>query len=128
VTEVRNYIPGEWLPERLRTTFESCAGTDPRWIFVILRNEKPVGILVLAPAHAYLIMLRVIMDYESGAEVNDLRTLLKKSAIVCRERGFMGYATWLDPTSVEERQLMGIFLRTGGKQLMNPQVLCCGRL
>ena len=123
---VRCLIPGETLPVELQTGFEKAPGSDHNWIFIAERDEKPVGILVTAPAHLFVIFVRLVMADE--AEAMDLRNLLVGVARICRERNFEGYVTWLDPTRPEENSLIGIIRAHGGQQLTNAQVVCAGRM
>ena len=124
--EVRNYCRGEELPERLRTGMETAPGCDPQWIFIAERDSKPVGILVAAPAHIFVIFVRLIMAEDS--QPFDLLAFLRRTAEIWKERGYLGYVSWFDPTTELERTFMKIIRMAGGIQLLIPQVVCAGRV
>ena len=125
--KVRNYVDGEWLPEVLATGFETAPSADPRWIFIGERDGEPIGIIITAPAHAFVIFLRLIMN-TSNAEPMDCWKLLQGTAEICKQRGYPGYTTWLDPTVETERSLLKLLTAVGGTQFTNPQVACAGRM
>jgi len=121
---VRNLIPGETLPQELRTGYE--ATTTPEWIFIVEREGKPVGILITAPAHIVIILLRIVMAPE--AQWSDARALILVAFRESKKRGYKGYTTWLDPTKEPENAFIRIIRAIGGFQLLDPQVACCGGL
>lgn len=123
---VRTLRKGESLPEDLKTGIDSFPTSDPNWIFVVERDSMPVGVLVVAPAHAFVIFLRLVMS--PLANPIDIRTLLVDSAAICKERGFTGYVTWLDPNREAEQGLLGILVASGGMSLSSTQVLCAGKI
>lgn len=121
---VRNLIPRERLPKELRTGYEATA--MPEWIWIAERNGYPVGILVAAPAHGVVILMRLATTPD--AEGTDVRTLLVAAFREMKMRGYRGYTTWLDPTKEPENAFIRIIRAIGGFQLLNPQVACCGGL
>ena len=125
--KVRNYIKGEFLPGLLQTGFETAPCVDPKWIFIAERDGEPVGILVAAPAHHFVIFLRIIVNPHRSQPM-DFWKLLQGTADICRERGYAGYSTWLDPTVETERSLLKLLTAVGGTQFTNPQVACAGRI
>lgn len=120
--KIRNLIPGEALPKQLQTGYERTQ--MPEWIWVVEREEKPVGILIAAPAHLMVILLRIISTPE--AQGTDIRALLIHAFRESRRRGYKGYTTWLDPTKAPENAFIGIIRAIGGFQMLNPQVACFG--
>jgi len=120
--KIRNLVMGEDLPERLRSGYESTS--MPEWIWVAERDGKVTAILVTAPAHILVILMRVCSI--AGANPMDVRALLVNAMAEIRERGYKGYVTWVDPTVETENALMGIIKASGGGQLVNPQVACYG--
>lgn len=123
--KIRNLVKGEELPEILRTGFEAAPSTDEKWIFVAERDGKPVGILVAAPAHLTVILLRLIMTKE--AHSLDVRTLLMQAFKTFEQRGYLGYITWLDPSTPVEGALLTVLEAAGGIRMPVTQVLCVGR-
>ena len=123
---VRNYRKGEKLPERLVTGFESAEKTDCEWIFLAERDEVPVALLVMAPAHGVVILLRLLATEQ--AQQNDVRSLLLGALATARARGYLGYLTWLNPTNQVESALLAIIRLGGGTQITQPQVACGGKL
>jgi hypothetical protein len=126
MTTVRNYRRGEELPECLRTGFETAPGVDPTWIFVAERDGHPTALMVCAPAHAMVIMLRLVSIQD--VRWTDIRALMLYARRQIRMRNFAGYCTWIDPTLETERSLMSLIKAAGGTQLMNPQVACAGKV
>lgn len=122
---IRNYIKGETLPEELRTGFESAANVDPEWIWICEHDGLPTAILVTAPCHCAVMLLRMVSTKESNPM--DVRSLLLHAIVSLKSRGFGAYFTWIDPTQDIERSLMNIIRHAGGHQFTNPQVLCAGR-
>lgn len=123
---VRNLKPDDVLPDLLKTGFELAKTCAHEWIWVVERDGKIVCLLVTAPAHVMVILLRLLSTPE--AEGTDVRALLLHTFREIKERGYKGYSTWLDPTKEPENAFIGIIRAIGGVQLMNPQVACCGAL
>jgi len=121
--KIRNLVVGEALPERLCTGYET-GQCDPRWIWVAERDGKPVAILVTAPAHVVVILMRLVAT--ENAEPLDVRALLVNAMAAIKERGYAGYVTWVDPTKESEKTLMEIIKTSGGGQWDRPQVACYG--
>lgn len=122
---VRNLIPGETLPEELRTGYE-LGKCDPNWIWVVERNGEAVALLVAAPAHVIAILIRVVNTKKCRG--TDIRALILGAFRDIKERGYNGYTVWLDPTKEPENRFIAIIRAIGGFQLLNPQVVCCGGL
>lgn len=122
---IRNMKVGEILPVGLQTGFEK-GKCDPEWMFIAERDGVAVALLVTAPAHIAVILLRLISTPE--ADVSDVRSLLVYVVKTIKERGYMGYMTWVDPTQETERTLIGIIKAAGGVQLTTPHVVCAGKV
>lgn len=122
--KIRNLIPGEPLAGRLKTGYEETP--MPEWIWVAERDGKAVAILITAPAHIMVILLRILSTPE--AEGTDVRALLLHAFAEFKSRGYRGYVTWIDPTASPENAFIGIIEAIGGVKLPNPQVVCCGGL
>ena len=123
--KVRNLILGEPLPDALKTGFESCQ-CDPRWIWVVEHDGKLTGLLAVAPAHVFVILLRIVMTEDAGT--TDARALLAESVAEIKRRGYRAYLTWVNPENRAEAQLMSIVERSGGMAMSEKQVLCWGKV
>jgi len=121
--KIRNYVKGEVLPRELATGFET--GSMPEWIWLAERDGKPVAILVVAPAHIVVILMRLLAT--PGAQGFDVKILLATAMKEIKERGFQAYVTWLNPERAAEAALRSIIQSAGGYVLEEPQILCGGR-
>jgi hypothetical protein len=120
--KIRNLILGEELPERLRTGYEKT--TMPEWFFVAERDGKVVAILITAPAHVFVILIRLLAV--EGGHPMDVRSLLVDTMRTIKQRGYIGYVAWLDPKNPAEKCLMDIIEQSGGGQWERNQVACYG--
>lgn len=120
---VRNLILGEELPLELVTGYEK-GQCDPDWIWVADYNGKPVGILVTAPAHIAVILLRLVMA--EGAPPTAAGALLAQAFSEMKARGYSGYIIWLGETQSVEKQLLRMVEATGGGVLESSMSLCYG--
>lgn len=121
---IRNLQKGETVPDELKTGFE--VGDMPEWIWLVERDGEIVAMLITAPAHVVVILLRLMST--SKAHPLDIKFLLAKAGAEIKERGFKAYVTWLNPQRKAEESLLGIIRGSGGVQLDEPQVICAGRL
>jgi hypothetical protein len=121
---VRNLILGEELPSELVTGYEQ-GQCDPKWIWVAEYNEKVVGILVTAPAHIAVILLRLVMA--EGAPSHAAGELLSHSFMEMALRGYNGFIVWLDEKGKTESQLLRLVEAIGGGVLEKSMSLCYGR-
>lgn len=121
--KVRNLILGEELPPELVTGYEK-GQCDPDWIWVIDYNGKPVGILVTAPAHVAVILLRLVMA--EGAPPTAAGILLAEAFKEMRARSYSGYILWLGETNSVETQILHLVEATGGGVLEKSMSLCYG--
>ena len=120
---VRNMYQGEKLPEDLRTGYEG-GRCDPNWIFLVERDSQPVAILVSAPVHIVVMLVRLVTSKQ--AHVNDVRALLLHFVRTVKDRGYNGYFTYLGDDSELERTLAKIIKAADGTQIEKPQYLCVG--
>jgi hypothetical protein len=123
--KIRNLVLGEELPEKLKTGFEVGA-CDPKWIWIAEHAGKPCGILVTAPCHVLVIFVRLIATEDAPPAT--VLILLGEAAKEMAMRGYMGYATWLNPMLPEESALLAIIKNFGGVQMQDVQVACAGKL
>lgn len=123
--KIRHYIPGEILPDKLKTGYESGQNCDPQWIWIAENDGKPVAILVTAPAHVVAILMRIICT--DDAPKTAVHAILAHSFVEMMERGYKGYVTWVNPSGTDaERALLGIVRAAGGVQFTELQVCCSG--
>lgn len=120
---VRNLILGEELPPELVTGYER-GECDPSWIWVVDYNGKPCGILVTAPAHIAVILMRLVMA--EGAPPMAAGALLSQAFAEMRNRGYFGYILWLGETQSVEKQILHLVEATGGGILERSMSLCYG--
>jgi len=122
---VRHLILNEALPDGLRTGYEKGA-CDPSWIWLAESNGAAVGILVTAPAHVLVILMRmVILD---GAPTITAYKLLAQGFREMKERGYKGYVMWVNPTQEREQRILRLVAAAGGGQSDVPQILCYGKI
>lgn len=119
---IRNYIPGEPLPAALATGYEG-GQCDPRWIWIAALDDAPVAVLVAAPAHVTVILMRLIVLPAASAAI---APLLRHALDECNARGYLTYVTWVDPSRPVEASLLRIVRASGGMQIARPQVACVG--
>jgi hypothetical protein len=122
--KIRNFILGEELPDSLKTGFESGKATDASWIWVVERDGKIVASLIAAPAHIVVILLRLLATPD--AHPLDVRALLLTVMAAIKERGYVGYLVWADPTRESEKTLIDIIEAAGGGKYPKMQVACYG--
>jgi hypothetical protein len=121
---VRNLILGEELPKEITTGYEQCQ-CDPKWIWICEYNGKPIGILVTAPAHIAVILLRFVMVEESPAV--GAGKLLTDAFKEMAARGYRGYIVWFGEGTQVEGQLLKLVESSGGGVLEKSMSLCYGR-
>lgn len=122
MTTIRNLVKGEPLPKELQTGYEN-GNCDPDWIWVAEHDGKLVAILVTAPMHIVVMMIRLVATEEAGLAV---RSLLLHFIKTIKERGFNGYYTMVDPGTDAGAALQRIVEGTGGMTIPSPQYVCVG--
>ena len=120
---VRNMHRGEVLPESIRTGYEQ-GQCDPKWIWVVECNEKAVGVLVTAPAHIAVILMRLVIAEEAPAHAAG--RLLTGAFKEIAARGYRGYMVWFGDNIAVENQLLKLVEATGGGVLERNMSLCYG--
>jgi hypothetical protein len=124
--QVRLFRENEQWPHGLVTGFESM----PRqfiqhdWVFVVEDDAHIQGILMTAPAHGLVILMRCQMLKD--APVTTLRRLLGWSLRELSRRGYHLWATVLDPTTDAEREIYRLARMWGGEQWPTPAVVVVG--
>lgn len=122
--KIRNYLKGEILPERLRTGYETAPACDPQWIWIAVREAEPVAILVTAPAHCVVMIMRLVST--ERAHPTDIRSLLVCFVRKVKERGYPGYMTILNPEHETEEALGRIIEQAGGVRIPEAHYVCVG--
>lgn len=125
VVMVRTLKPGEPFPQHLDTGFEQMPVMND-FIWVAEKNGKIVGILMAAPCHGivFLVRLRTTKD----APAMTVALLFRRCVRDWKARGFKGYFTYVDPSRELERRFIPICRKLGGLQLVSPQVGLVGNL
>jgi hypothetical protein len=123
---IRLLRENEPWPARLVTGFEQM----PRqfiqhdWIFVAEDSEGIQGILMTAPAHGLVILMRCqVLD---TAPVTTLRRLLGVTLKELSKRGYHLWTTVLDPTTEAEREIYKLARHWGAEQWPTPAVVMVG--
>ena len=116
-------ILGEELPTEITTGYEQ-GQCDPKWIWIIEKNGKPIGILVTSPAHIAVILLRLVMI--EGAPPHGAGLLLTQAFKEMHARGYRGYIVWFGEGTQVESQLLKLVESTGGGVLEKSMSLCYG--
>lgn len=122
---VRTLRPNEAMPQHLGTGFEQMAVMN-EFVWVAEKEKKIVGILMAAPCHGvvFLVRLRTAED----APTMTVALLFRKCVKDCLARGLKGYFTYVDPNLEMERRFIPICRKAGGTQIMSVQVGLVGNL
>lgn len=113
------------MPQHLNTGFEQMAVMND-FVWVAEQDGKIVGALMAAPCHGLIFFVRV--RAEKGASSMVVPLLFRKCVKDCKERGFVGYFTFIDPSLEAERKFIPICQKAGGTQIMSLQVGLVGKL
>jgi hypothetical protein len=95
------------------------------WAWLAESENQPVGILLAAPCHGLVYMMRLCLA-ESNPAVGFL--LLRACMRECHKRGFKGYFTHLNPMHASEGQMIPMCKKAGGFTLTIPQVMIAGSI
>ena len=125
VISVRTLKPGEAMPQHLGTGFEQMAVMN-EFVWIAEKGGKIVGILMCAPCHGIIFIVR--LRAEKDAPPMTVTLLLRKCVKDCKERGFKGYFTYVDPSIETERKFIPICRKAGGLQVAPVQVALVGKL
>jgi hypothetical protein len=120
---IRTMRKGEALPPELKTGYER-GNSMPEWIFLAEEDGQPTAILVAAPAHIVVVLMRVVATPK--AKVTALRSLLLYFLETIRERGYNGYFVMINPEIQQEAALGRIVEATGGVKIPEPHYFCVG--
>jgi hypothetical protein len=123
---VRNLRDGEALPQGLHTGFEELQ-VMPLWCWIAEQDSEVLGVLMGAPCHGLVYLLRLCVKPECKTKIVPL-LLLRAFLRDCFARGFKAYFTHLDPTRELEGRLLGLCREAQGVQVTVPQVAVVGFL
>lgn len=123
--EVRN-VDGAWeVPFNVWPGMQTKL--DRSWVWVAHREgHKPEAVLVGAPAHGLVILLRIWK--QPGAPSTLVRRLLQQTAQDCIQRGLKGWMCMLDGSRKEELKLAKLSLRFGAQHQPHVGLLAFGKL
>ena len=124
MTKVRTLRDSELMPEGFATGFEKMP-VMREWCWIAEEDGKPVGILIAAPCHGIVYLMRLCTKDGHSA---DVFLLLRHFFADTRARGFMGYMLHVDPTRPVESKLIGLCRKAGAIQVTVPQVALVGFL
>jgi hypothetical protein len=122
---VRTLRDGEAMPQHLGTGFESMPVMNS-FVWVAEQDERIVGILMAAPCHGLLFLVRLRVLEGSPATVT--LALFRRCIRDSKEMGFRGYFSYIDPQKETEAQLIPICIGAGGIQVTQLQVPLVGSL
>ena len=122
---VRTLREEEDFPIHLDTGFENMP-VMKSFCWVVEKDGRIVGILMAAPCHGLVFLVRLRVD--KRAPVSTTSLLFRKCIKDCMERGLKGYFTFIDPALDFERRMISICHRAHGFQIPSLQVGLVGRI
>ncbi len=122
---VRTLKPDEPMPQHLDTGFEQMPVMKD-FVWIAEQEGKVIGALMASPCHGLVFFVR--LRTEKDAPEMTVHLLFRKCIKDCRERGFAGYFTFIDPAREAERKLIPICHKAGGLQIESVQVGLVGSL
>ena len=84
---------------------------DPKWLWLVKEDDEVVGLLLAANCHGLALILRI--KTVADAPQNTVLRLLRRFIRDIRERGCLGYVSYLDVMKPEEAALSRIAYRAG---------------
>lgn len=120
---VRTLREDESFPQHLGTGFEHMP-VMKSFCWVAEHEGRIVGMLMGAPCHGLVYIVRVRI--EQAAPAMTALLLFRNSLRDCKQMGFVGYFTHVDPTRENERALIPICRKAKGLQFVMPQVPLAG--
>lgn len=122
---VRTLREDESFPQHLGTGFEGMP-VMKSFCWVAEHEGRIVGMLMAAPCHGLIYIVRLRVEKEAPAMVTGLlfRKFLKDS----KQMGFVGYFTHVDPSRESERQMIPICRKAKGIQVPMMQIPLAGSI
>lgn len=128
--QVRTLRPGEQLPDNLPHNMPlDFQSPQPDWIWIVTSYDRPVAMLIAAPAQTIVYMLRICAAADGANDGAAALMLLLRTAIrEMRTRGYLGYMVNLDPKHKMEAFLLRLISSTGKDkaQIVSGMVLAAG--
>ena len=115
----------EPMPEGFNTGFENMPFM-PHWVWTAEEDGEALGLLMAAPAHGLIYMMRLCV--KKGAPSLTALFLLRGCMREAQKRGFKGFFTHVDPTGEIDRRVLGTCRKSGGVQMLMPQVMLVGSI
>ena len=88
---------------------------DGDWAWIASKDARVNGFLAAAPCHGIVMVLRFVV--RPGAPFDTLPLLLRKFVRDCRNRGYIGFFTPLNPDRPAEKQLMAMMEKLGAARV-----------
>jgi hypothetical protein len=121
----RTLREGEPIPEGFNTGFERMPFM-PEWIWIVEQDKTPAGVLIAAPMHGLIYLMRFCV--KPGSDKTVALVLLRAMLKDTKARGFRGYIAHIDPTNSEENVLIPLCRKAGGAPLPLPQTMLVGSI
>ena len=123
--EVSNLQPEEEFPSFMDAWMKGPA-TMRDWVWIAIANGETVGLLIAAPCHGLVYLAR--FQTAPNAPASTMLHLLRRCFADCRQRGYSGYFSQVNPTLATERKIIGLVRANGGMQMIDPMVMVAGKL
>ena len=124
MTKIRTLREGEAMPQHLDTGFESLPVMNS-FVWVAENKGRIVGILMAAPCHGLIFLARLRIE---GGNPSAAHLLFRHCMRDCKDMGFVGYFSYIDPQRESEAAMIPICTRAGGIQVTVLQVPLVGSI
>lgn len=88
---------------------------DGDWAWIAEKEGRINGFLAAAPCHGIVMVLRFVM--RPGSPFETLPLLLRQFVRDCRNRGYIGFFTPLNPDRPAEKALQGMMHKLGAAKI-----------
>jgi hypothetical protein len=99
---------------------------DSSWVWIAKDGDKTTGFLAASPCHGTVLIWRLVI--RPGARLGTMLILLRTFIRDCKNRGYIGIFSYLDPERDAEMSFMKAMRRGGGKVFDQPQFLAAASL
>ena len=113
------------MPEGFYTGFEKMPLQED-WVWVAERDGAPQGVLMAAPCHGLIYMMRLCV--KEGAPAITAFRLLRACMRDTKARGFKGFFMHIDPTSEKDIKVWPACKKSGALALPLPQQMIVGSI